>query len=245
MENKEIELLKSIRLTLDYCDENGVESKKDFTVKVNTPTLKDKSDNVFYKKPTVYTLTFSLTLPDHIHSYLLGKTVAAGGLSRKAETKDYPSDFIKTVKSITIEGLTTEWSQIITDYKWLKDIEKMPLQKVIFYSFDNASYDNNSRWNGIKLGKNVHLNFKYAIGYIIIDKQQRYNQDKKSISTSQDREFYNNYKHVNWTEEREEFFNNIQKTYDGIIEKISTFEENLTEDTINAFINSKSNNLLN
>ncbi len=99
---EKIELLKSIRLTLDYCDENGVESKKDFTVKVNTPTLRDKSESIMYKKPTVYTLSFSLTLPDHIHSHLLGKTVAAGGLSRKAETKDYPNDFIKTVKANSI-----------------------------------------------------------------------------------------------------------------------------------------------
>lgn len=102
---EKIELLKSIRLTLDYCDENGVESKKDFTVKVNTPTLRDKSESIMYKKPTVYTLSFSLTLPDHIHSHLLGKTVAAGGLSRKADNLLTLNQILEEfgVSKITIE----------------------------------------------------------------------------------------------------------------------------------------------
>ena len=76
---------KSIKILLDYSDENGVRSKKEMSVKINTAVLKDKTQNTFFKPKLVYSVSFSLRIPDHIHSFLLGKTVPAFGISRTTE----------------------------------------------------------------------------------------------------------------------------------------------------------------
>ena len=101
---------------------------------------------------------------------------------------------------------------------------------MIFYDFENKSDEWKSHYNGIPFGKENKLNYNYSIGYIssIGDKKQRYNSDKKLIK-----------KFVEWSEERQAFFDAIQNSFQKIIERIKFFEEGLTEETINQIISNK------
>ncbi len=229
-----MEDFKSIRIELDFADENGERSKKMQTIKVNTPVLKDKSSFSIYHIKSIYTLSFSIQIPDFIHSYLIGKSVPS---PRSEQTKDYKDDFPKSIKGMSIERLTEMWCELIADYVWLKKMEKAELKKVIFYHFDNEYGNDKSYWNGIELGEQAKLEYKYCVGYIseTDGRHIRYNQQKLSISSSQDKPFYN-IKYVEWTEARELFFVSIQKSFENISEKIKRFEENITEETINDLI---------
>ena len=235
---------KSIKIKLNYSDENGVSSEKEMSVKINTVTLRDKSTYP-HKARLIYTLSFSLKIPDHIHSFLIGKSVPTFGMNRRSETMNYSGDFAKTIKAETIERLTERWSEIITDYEWLKNIDKLELKKVIFYKFDNKSTDWSSDWNRTPFGKSSDLNYNYAIGFISESTRStiRYNSDKKTISISNDRDFYQ-LKYVEWSEERQAFFDGIQNTFEKIINNLSSFEEGLSESTINSIISNKPNFLI-
>lgn len=225
---------KSIRIELDFADENGKRTKKEQTVKVNKPSLKDKSSWRYHIK-SIYTLSFTIQIPDFIHSYLIGKSVPS---SRSEKTKDYNEDFAKSINRASIEQLTEMWCEVINDFVWLKKMEQADLKKVIFYQFDNNK--NNyykSCWNGIEFGELSELGYKYAIGYISdVEKNQiRYNSERLSVSSSHDTEFYR-LKYVEWTMEREVFFVNIQKSFEAISKKITEFESSITEETINGLI---------
>lgn len=231
---------KNIKIELDYSDKDGNRSKKEMSIKINNAVLKDKNQPSYYKTRLIYTLSFSIKIPDHIHSVLLNKTVPCFGLSRKTETKTYESDFPKTITALNIEHLTEQWCNIIVDYEWLKSDESKDYKKVIFYNFDTISSLWNSRYDGITYGKQNNIGYNYAIGYIISnnDKTIRFNTDKKVIGESNDREFYK-LKFVEYTEERELFFQNIQNSFEKIINTISMFGKDLSEDTINGMLNNK------
>lgn len=231
---------KNIKIELDYSDKDGNRSKKEMSVKVNTAILKDKNQPTYYKTRLVYTLTFSLKIPDHIHSVLINKTVPRFGISQRSETKTYENDFPKTITSATIEQLTECWCDIIFDYEWLKNDEVQNYTKVIFYGFESNSQLWTSRYNGMNFGSKNNIGYNFAIGYIVPknDKTIRFNCDKKAISDTNDREFYS-LKYVEYTEERVLFFENIQKSFEQIIDKISMFNQDLSENTINTMLNNK------
>ena len=227
--------LKSIRIELDFADEDGNRTRKMQTVKVNTPSLRDKSKPLFYNHVnSVYTLSFTIQIPDFIHSYLIGKSAPS---SRSDRTRDYKEDFAKSINRHSIEQLTEMWCELIGDYVWLKKLERADLKKVIFYEFDNKHGEYVSFWNGVNFGELSKLGYKYSIGYISETENRhiRYNSKKLSISSSNDKEFYN-LKYVEWTQERETFFVGIQKSFESISEKITKFESGLTEETINELI---------
>jgi hypothetical protein len=230
-----MEDFKSIRIELDFADENGNRTKKQQTIKVNTPSLKDKSTfawNAHIK--SVYTLSFTIQIPELIHSYLIGKCVPS---KRSDQTHDYKEDFAKSINRTSIEELTEAWCELISDYVWLKKMEQADLKKVIFYQFSNKYGNYKSYYNGVDFGELSELVYKYSIGYIseTEKKQIRYNHQKLSISSGNDREFYN-LDFVEWTEERELFFVNIQKSFEAISDKINKFKSSITEETINGLI---------
>jgi hypothetical protein len=230
-----MEDFKSIKIELDFADENGNRVKKQQTIKVNTPSLKDKSTfSWHYHIKSVYTLSFTIQIPEFIHSYLIGKCVPS---TRSDQTKDYKEDFAKSINRTSIEQLTEMWCELISDYVWLKKMEQADLKKVIFYQFSNKYGNYKSYWNGTEFGELSELGYKYSIGYVseTEKKQIRYNNQKLSISSSNDKEFYN-LKFVEWTEERELFFINIQKSFEVITDKINKFESSITEETINGLI---------
>mgnify|MGYP001613215850 CR=1 FL=1 len=226
--------LKSLRIELDFVTDSGERTKKEQTIKVNNPSLKEKSKSYFYHIKSIYTLSFIIQIPEFIHSYVIGKSVPS---IRSEQSKDYKKDFPKSINRPTIEALTEQWCELISDYIWLKKIENTPLKKVIFYEFKNRSIEYKSYWNGVDFGRLAELEYKHSIGFIseIDGNQVRYNNQKISISSSQDKEFYK-IKFVEWSIERELFFINIQKSFETIIDKINKFESSITEETINELI---------
>jgi len=237
------EEFKSIKVGLDYYDENCVHSSKAMTIKVNR--LKDTSENgIGWRKPS-YEMTFSLTIPNHIHEYLKGKSVPSRGMTSRNHIKSY-DDFPKTINSDTVKGVCDRYWEITQDYLWLKNVDKADLKKVIFYSFDNETKDYRSSWNGLTFGTQNVLNYKYCIGYVSTNNNSgilRYNHNKEYINESQDRGFYLN-EYVDWSEERELFFNNIQNSFETIINKINSFKDSIKEEFIDQYIKSNNNKLL-
>lgn len=232
------EELKSIRLELDYYDEDGNKSAKVFSIKVTKPkNISEKS--MLGQSKKAYSMSFSLVLPDHIHKNIIGQTLPRIGIGARNDTKSYAKDFSKTITYESLKSVCDTYHDIIQDYKWLKSIEKAELQKVIFYDFDNNSIDYKSLWNGSHFGKGSKLKYLYSIGYISHGvKQNRYNNDKLFINVIHDIEFYEQ-KFVFWTEERQAFFDNIQKSFAGIMDKINEFEEHINEKSLDNLIENK------
>lgn len=229
-----MEDFKSIRLLLDFADENGKLTKKEQTIKINKPTLKDRH-NVFNKN-AVYTLSFTIQIPQFIHSYLIGKTVP----SRIIEsTITYDKNFAKSINGYSIEEVTQKWCDLIDNYVWLKRMEYTELKKVIFYEIISNHGENRTSWSGISFGDKASISYKYFVGFINTEEKYliRYNSERLAISR-RDSDFYK-LRHIDWSEERELFFSGLQKSFIQLIEKISNFQNNISEDTINNLIKSK------
>lgn len=231
---------KNIKILLDYSDENGHRSKKEMAIKINTPVLKDKSQPSCMKSVLTYTLSFSLKIPEHIHSALIGKTVPVWGISRRSEVFSYPTDFPKTITRENIELLTVSWWEIITDYEWIKEDDNRNFTKVILYGFETDTSEWKSDYDSNFFGKKNILKYNISIGYTcaINGKTLRFNEHKKLISESNNRDYYR-MKLINFTEERQLFFENIQKSFESIINNVKTFEESISEETINQIIKDK------
>lgn len=225
--------LKSIRIELDYADENGNRSTKEQTVKVNKPTFKDKAVGFSGSRDYIYKLSFTIQIPSHIHSELVGKSIPA---LRGHDLKDYSKDFPKSLTRYDIENLTEQWAIIIRDYVWLKRMQSADLNKVIFYNFKNKNGEYFSEWNRINFGVKSNLNYAFAIGYIsrMDGTESRYNSQKLHIS-SRDSDFYK-LQYVGWTEERESFFTGIQKSFEAITEKLDSLHGSISEHTLDALL---------
>jgi hypothetical protein len=237
------EEFKSIKVGLDYYDENCVHSSKAMTIKVNR--LKDTSENgIGWRKPS-YEMTFSLTIPNHIHEYLKGKSVPSRGMTSRNTIKSY-ENLSKTINSDTIKAVCERYWEITQDYLWLKNVDKADLKKVIFYKFGNETKEYRSSWNGLEYGTQNTLDYKFCIGYISSSERNgvlRYNHNKEYVGESHDKGFYLN-EYVDWTEERESFFNGIQSSFESIISKINSFKDSIKEEFIDHYIKSNNNRLL-
>lgn len=237
--------LKTISLELDYADEKGVLSKRNTKIRFNKPVLKDKQGDLRGNLKLIYKNSFSLTIPDHIHSALCGKTIPRTGLSN-TKTFTYEPDFSKTVTCPQIEILTEKWRDIIYDFYWIKNIDNLDLKKVIFFSFKLNNSEFKSSWDGTSFGNQIKVEFTFAIGYTSVNKSDksiiRFNSDKKLINSGYNSEFYS-LKVISWSGERENFFNRIQSGFLTIISQLSEFEKNLTEDSIDCFIENNSDSI--
>ncbi len=238
--------LKSIRLTLDYPTEEGNYTTKELTVKVSNAKPKKTFGKGFRDHFLTMQILFSLEVPEFIHAALKGNTVGQKklGVISGGDARKYEEDFPKTIKSITLEGLTEQWVQIVIDYIWLKEIEKKELTKVIFYQFNNSSKPTKSLWNGLPLGNAASLNYVFAVGYISTGKTEvyRFNDQKKMVNSSHDRDFYA-CKYITWSEKREQFFTRLKELFEKQMRDMAEFETNLTEEKINLFIEAKGNML--
>lgn len=233
-----MEDLKSFRIELSYADEKGKRSTKEMTIKINKPVLQDKS--AWVSKKYTYAMSFSLQIPEHIHSFIIGKSVP-----RKDSTRDYPIEYTKTLNAQSLDTLTKTWEDLLNDYIWLKDVEGSEYKKVIFYIFDTEAKRFKSYYNSIDLGQHARIDYSYAIGFIKnvngFSREFRFNHQKLMVSTSDST--FSKMKYVEWSEEREAFFANINNSFDSIIAKIQSFKEKMTEDSIDSLISIK--NLLN
>lgn len=225
MEEKEI---KSISAGLNYPNEDGTIGRKMMSIKINTLIDERVEYGVLYGRKThhIYSMSFSLKIPDFIHSYLLGKTVP----KRDDRTIFYPEDFSKTLRKETIRDLTKAWCEIVDDYCFLVSLEKLNPEKVIFYCFESDSRDNYKSYNdGTNLGLMKQLSYKYMIGYIInkdTKQEIRYNENKVSIRPTET-QIYRSYKYVSWTPEREAFFKKISDGLQNIIDAVNDIDEDI------------------
>ena len=233
---------KSFRLVLNYYDEDGKHSNKAMTIKVGT--AKNISEHYYnLNNKMKYSMRFSIVLPDHIHKYLIGKTIPAREFNSDANRDamiTFDNKLAKTISFPTLEAVCDWYYKYLMAFRWLKQIEKAELKKVIFYNFDNFTDDLRSEWNSKKMGKESQLRFVYSIGYIssMNDKVYRYNENKQMLNEGHEREFFKT-KYVIWSADRQLFFDQIQASFETIIGRIDDFEAKINEKSINAIINSK------
>jgi len=227
--------LKSFKVLLDYYDEDGNITQKEMTIKVNKPKYVGEKGIGWEKR--LWALTFSLTIPDHIHKFLIGKTVhiKTNGIGYKNDVKTYSEDnFPKTLTGENVKGICETYFDICRDFLWLKNLDKAELTKVIFYDFKNHCDQFKSTWDGSNFGERSDLKYKYIIGYVSKN-DYRYNETKRLINIHHDRELYS-YKYVKWTEEREYFFKNIYESFQTITKRLNDFENSISEDNLDNLI---------
>lgn len=241
------EELKNLKLTFSLYDETGKFTSKELTVKVNAP--KDTTELISaWRGPTFqrYSLSFTIKIPDYVYNTLLGQIIPRYGIGYHNDMKEYKDGvFKKTITKQNLELLYNTWNEIMTDFKWAKEIENAELTKVIFYNFQNNSQSNTKSYqDSTSLGVKDQLEYECIIGYVatINGKEIRYNSNKKRIP-SQEKLVYE-MKYVAWSETRENFFNGIHSSFENIINKINNFESSLNEDTLNSIIESQGLRLL-
>lgn len=229
--------VKNIKLSLPYVDETGKATLREQTVSFKKVVEKDVDMgrwNGMKGSLVYYTMGLSIVIPDHIYTTLNGRYVSRS--TDRREYADYGKDFKKTVTSDSLEALTKRYREIILDYKWLIDMDKMILLKVIFYSFDgDVNETKKSEWNGIKCGKELEINYGYIVGYVSEDGKTRLNEDKKFFHHKYD-SFVNKWGYVEHTEMREEFFAKIFSRFKGIIQELKNFEKSLSNKSIDNII---------
>lgn len=234
-----MEDFKNFKLDLECVDKDGNWSVKPITITVNTPIK--LGTGIFAKHlSSIYQLSFSLKIPENIHSFLVGKTsYRKQGISNREE-RNYPEDFTKTLKSESIHMLTGLYQDLVNDYKWLQTVETAKLERVLFYQFETESREYNSDWNGDKLGEQNKIAFYYVEGYISDgkDKKLRYNSDKVYIGESNNKDFYY-MDYVMWTKKRKIFFDGLQTSFETIIANINEFNKNLCEETVDIVFGNK------
>lgn len=229
--------IKNIKLEMDYYDENCKYSVKIMTIKFGKPVIKRIGG--FSTSMIKHTMMFSMVLPDHIHSFIIGKTVAGQGMGKSNDMTSYELNFPKTISSDNLENLCNYYHSILRDYCSLKHLDKIDLKKVIFYTFSDEFRNTSSSWNGTKLGKSAKLRYGYYVGYVgqSGDKEVRYNDNKKGLNSSYDGGYYS-YNFVEWTEEREKFFISLDESFKNVGSRISQMSENINEDSIDGIISS-------
>lgn len=233
---EELEPLKNFKITLPYYDEEGKKSSKQFTIKVSDP--KDISEKALTTVVVKFKMQFSLEVPKHMYNFMVGKSVPFNSMSEREGVRKYTDESPKSLRAYTLERVCDMYNELCGDYRWLKQMEKADMKKVIFYQFDNKTSTVSTDYNSVKIGIKSVLNYAYFVGYINespTGRDNRYNAEKRFINVSYDSGAYK-YKYVTWSEEREAFFENINGTFERIISDINSFEEKISEDTIGQMI---------
>lgn len=231
-----MEDIKSIKLSLPYVTEDGKSTLREMTVSFKKVIEIEKAGYNNDYSPT-YKMGMSLVIPDHIHKRLLGSTVGRKTGLGDSDAKQYATDFSKTVTSDSLLALTATYRNIIYDYKWLIRLDTMEVTKVIFYTFDGKNNENNnSYWDGKKMGSDAAVSYSYMIGFISKEGKTRLNMDKK-IFTKQDGQQIN-WDYVEHTQERELFFKTIFSKFKDLLSQLTDFKKKINSKSIDAMIHS-------
>jgi hypothetical protein len=231
-EEKEI---KSFKLALPYTTEDGKNSIREMNVTFKKVMGKEKGDYSNDNSPT-YFMNMTIVIPDHIHKKLCGATIGRKKDINDNGSRQYSTDFSKTLSSESLSSLTERYRDVIYDYRWLISIDKMETTKVIFYTFDGNNRTNeSSSWDGKAMGNSTKLSYSYMIGYISNDGTRRLNIDKKIISKKDGDQI--NWKYIEHTPDREVFFITIFDKFKELLEQLKTFNSNITPDMIDNMLN--------
>jgi hypothetical protein len=203
--------MENIKLELNTISTEGKEEIKLFTIRVNK-VIDDSVMGIGWVKKK-YKMSFSITIPEHIHEIIKGNSVFYSNEGRIT----YPNNFPKTISDESLEGLCNKHWDIIRSCKWLIERKEAALEKVIFYSITPLHLqETKSRWNGVELGSEINFKYSWFVGYISSDKLFRYNIHQQLLSKTNDQYFYG-FNFVKWTEEEEAKFN---KTNEHLINSI-------------------------
>jgi hypothetical protein len=239
------EEIKNLKLLLGYYDEQGIYSEKETTVKINK--VKDISESSSFGNISVrkYALSYSLKIPDHIHSFLIGKTVPEDhSWSSRGNMFEYKEDFSKTINNENLTYLCQRYYKILQDYDWLKKRDKLELKKVIFYSFETNLGVNRSSWDGKDIGKKTNITHVCCVGFVSeqAGKEHRFDENRNLISLRND-DFYR-LKHVDYSDERMNFFDGILESFRRVNEKFEAFNEQINNGEIEQLIKERSQHKL-
>ena len=227
---------KSIKLELSCPTELGVLETKQVRVSVNTIKRLQDKNSYYEKNKYTYSMSFSVKLPDYIHAKILGATIPSMSMSND-KSKTYDVKLSKTISSDSIGSLTARWQEIIDDFVFLLELDKLQMRKVILYRFGGNVKQNRSQWTGASLGNEAKLSYIFMIGYIGSRGTVKVirNMDNKNVQTHSDGWIYN-LPYVDWTQEREDFFIGLQKSYESLIARIAEFEASINNDSIDTLI---------
>lgn len=183
-------------------------------------------------------MMFKTVLPQYIFDKLHGTKIerSRGGLTSEVSTNWYTS-LKKTITSNSLEGLVERFDAIVQDYLFLLADEKAPKEKLIFVNWkSDFRRDKTSNENGAKVGHQMKMEFHFFVGYY--NGRSYFDIDHKGIrvgSGNYERDVPN-YIKIPWTQEREDFFNQVFDNFDTFKVKLEAFFDTLNPEMIDTHI---------
>lgn len=230
-EEKEI---KSLKLSLPYVTEEGKNTLREMTVTFKK-VIEKESGSYNNDYSPIYSMSMSIVIPDHIHKKLCGATVGRKSEINDRGSRQYKTDFSKTITSESLASVTERYRDVIYDYKWLIHLDKMEVTKVIFYTFDGSnSNGNKSYWDGKMMGNDTQISYSFMVGYISKDGKSRLNIDRKVI-TRQDGDQIN-WDYIEHTPDREMFFVTIFSKFKDLLSQLNGFKDKITPHSIDEMV---------
>jgi|GEM_PF-6481959 len=236
------------QLTMPWPKEpRGERETRPMTINLRDPVKSGKYD-------LEWQTAFTLKIPDVIWETLKGKKLPKRTTSEhEADYRKYYDDtqqFPKTLSEPSLYQLCISWKRLVEDYEWAVLIDKHPMERVIFYDLggDSDGFTYGS-WSRSTHGTASKARFVYVHGYRLClpelaseyrkyGDEFRYTEDRDLIPSYQHEDFYK-LKCVRWTEERQMFFDQLQLSFDGLIERVNNFESQISEEKIDALAESR------
>ncbi len=213
---------------------------KPITVTVSDPV-------VWQKYRDIYQCAFKIKIPDFIWSQLAGKRLPRKKTGdNERDVISYSADvgaFSKTLSQDSLYTLCNRWEELIEHYEWSLLLDKHPPEKVIFYSLGGESKGfRYSHWDKEEAGHMSRAEFVYGVGFRTVmpeldseyrkyQGEFRYDEDGRLIGAYQNDKFYE-LNWVKWTEQRQLVFDQLQLAFDGLNDRLGSFEKLLGEDHI-------------
>lgn len=209
----------------EYANLLGREPKnKSYPIQVDISDIKETSENV----------TFKANVPDHIFEAVLNSS------------PEYIGDkFTKRVSSYTLCGLIEKMVKISNDALIVKYTERANMPKVILLRFNSKIGERYNNWAGGSEGYGADLMFQYIVCYkgsmeYYTNKRHGEEPTSRRIRIGKLKE----YTEMQWSQEREDFCENLYQLFVKQKERIEAFMGNINNDTIDNLIASHSQILL-
>lgn len=183
-------------------------------------------------------MMFKTVLPQHIFDKLNGLKIerSRGGMNAEVSSKWY-TNMSKTVTSDSLEGLVKRYDDIVQDFLFILADEKAPKEKLIFVNWkSNFRRNNKSSQNSAAIGHSMSMEFHFFVGYF--NGRSFFDIDHRGINTSSSsyEAKVPDYIRIPWTQEREDFFNQVFENLELFKDKLEAFFDTLNPDMIDTHI---------
>lgn len=183
-------------------------------------------------------MLFKTSLPKHIFDKLEGTRIERnrGGIINETSENSYVY-LKKVITHKSLEGLVSKYNSIIDDYLFLLSEEKSQKTKYIFVNWkSNFNRDKKSNQNGAIIGKSMSMEYHFFVGFF--NGRSYFDIEHRLINTYSNSYEKNvpNYIKIGWTQEREDFFNNIFKNFEMFKNNLEGFFETLDAKNIDSHI---------